>query len=234
MIWFGRLDNLIVSDVPESFGFLSETVRMRRALERVAETAPQLSGPALLDALGATGWVDRATAARLLPTFTHFDPDRHFGEYMRRLSFRGRPAADEFRRGVRQVVEELVGSGEEREVGPERGIRFECATYEGLFLAYPEVSFGIAGPTRTAIEAAVEEMPDALVVVAKNFDPHAADQLSNILSRTGVPGTLMTVNLLLGIRAITLRYQPSVDRLVSVLAAGRPLRSADVARLGDR
>lgn len=234
MIWFGKLENLIVSDVPESFGFLSESVRMRRALERVAEVPPQLSGSALIDALEATGWVDRPTAERLLPTFIHFDPDRHFGEYMRRLSFRGRPAADEFRRGVRHVVEELVGSGKEGEVGPEKGIRFECGTYEGLVLAYPEVSFGIAGPTRSAIEAAVEEMPDALVLVAKNFDPHAADQLSTLLSKTGVPGTLMTVNLLLGIRAITLRYQPSLDRLVSVLATGRPLRSADIAKLGDR
>jgi hypothetical protein len=44
----------------------------------------------------------------------------------------------------------------------------------------------------------------------------------------------VTVNLLLGIRAITLRYQPSVDRLIGVLGAGRPLRSADIARLGDR
>ena len=38
----------------------------------------------------------------------------------------------------------------------------------------------------------------------------------------------------IGIRAITLRYQPSVDRLIGVLGAGRPLRSADIARLGDR
>ena len=77
-------------------------------------------------------------------------------------------------------------------------------------------------------------MPDTLLVVARNFDQHAADQLSGVLAGTGVPGTLVTVNLLLGIRAITLRYQPSVDRLIGVLGAGRPLRSADIARLGDR
>jgi len=77
-------------------------------------------------------------------------------------------------------------------------------------------------------------MPDALLVVARNFDPHAAAQLSGELAGTGVPGTLVTLNLLLGIRAITLRYQPPVERVIGVLGAGRPLRSADVARLGDR
>ena len=234
MIWFGNLNRILATPVADGFGPLPERKRMLNALERVAEHAPQLSGGPLLDALAETGWVDRATAARLLPTFEYFDPDRHFADYLRRLSFRGRSAAEEFRQGVRQVVEEVVGHGRVDEVGPERGVRFQREAYEGVVLAYPEVSFTIAGPTRAAIDAAVEEMPDTLLVVARNFDQHAADQLSGVLAGTGVPGTLITVNLLLGIRAITLRYQPSVDRLIGVLGAGRPLKSADIARLGDR
>ena len=234
MIWFGNLGSILGTPVPEGFGLLSDTRRMQHALERVAERTPQLSGADLLDALEATGWVDRATAARLLPEFSHFDPDRHFADYLRRLSFRGRSAEDEFRAGVRIVMEEVVGDGSIEEIGPEAGVRFRRGEYEGVVLAYPEVSFGIGGRTREAIEAAVQEMPDAMLVVARNFDPHAAAQLSSLLAGTGVRGTLVTLNLLLGIRAITLRYQPSLDRLADVLGAGRPLRSADIARLGDR
>ena len=46
--------------------------------------------------------------------------------------------------------------------------------------------------------------------------------------------TLVTVNLLLGIRATTLRYQPGAERVIALLGSGRPLRSRDVAVLGDR
>jgi hypothetical protein len=92
----------------------------------------------------------------------------------------------------------------------------------------------IAGRTREALLAAIEEMPDVVVVVARNFEKGASDQLQAILGRTGVPGTLVTLNLLLGIRATTLRYQPRLDRVVSVLAKGGTLRSADIAPLGDR
>jgi hypothetical protein len=49
-----------------------------------------------------------------------------------------------------------------------------------------------------------------------------------------VPGTLVTVNLLLGIRATTLRYQPGAERVIELLGSGRPLRSRDVAVLGER
>jgi hypothetical protein len=128
----------------------------------------------------------------------------------------------------------VTGEGTIDEIGPEPGVRFRNGDHEGVVLAYPEVAFGITGRTREAIDAAVGEMPDALVVVARNFDPHAADQLSGVLAGTGVRGTLVTLNLLLGIRAITLRYQPSPERVVGVLAAGGRLRSADIARLGDR
>lgn len=234
MIWFGNLTPILGTRIPEGFGLLSETARMQHALERAAERAPQLSGAALLDALEATGWVDRATAARLLPGFSHFDPDRHFADYLRRLSFRGRSVADEFRLGVRHVMEEVIGEGTIEEIGPEPGVRFRRGDYEGVLLAYPEVSFAIGGRTREAIDAAVAEMPDTLLVVARNFDPHASAQLSGLLAGTGVRGTLLTLNLLLGIRAIALRYQPSLERVAGVLGAGRPLRSADIACLGDR
>jgi hypothetical protein len=58
--------------------------------------------------------------------------------------------------------------------------------------------------------------------------------LAGILNRPGIPGTLLTLNLLLGIRATTLRFQPHSRRVVELLAQGGVLRSADIARLGDR
>ncbi len=234
MIWFGKLNRIVVRPPVGELGFDGETARMQAALERVAETTPGLWGPALVDALAATGWVDRSTAERLLPQFPHFDSDRHFAEYLRRLSFRGKSAADEFRTGVRCIVEEITGSGILARVGPEPCVRFSADTFEGVVLAQPEVAFTIAGRTRDAIIAAVEEMPDAVVVIARNFDHGTAQQLGAILHRTGVPGTLITINLLLGIRATALRYQPRIDRIVNLLSIGRTLRSADVARLGDR
>jgi hypothetical protein len=42
------------------------------------------------------------------------------------------------------------------------------------------------------------------------------------------------VNQLLGIRAITLKYQPNTERVVQLLSLGRPVRSADIAMLGER
>lgn len=234
MIWFGNLNRILRTGSPEAFGPKPERDRMRHALEWVAERAPQLSGSALLEALEHSGWVDRGTAARLLPEFRHFDPDRHFSDYLRRLSFRGPPAAEEFRAGVLTVLSELCEHAALGEVGPEPAIRFRSGDREGIVLAHPEVAFAIGGTTRQAVEAAVEEMPDLLLVVARNFDRTTADQLSALLHRTGVPGTLVTLNLLLGVRATTLRYQPSADRLFGVLGTGRPLRSADVAQLGNR
>lgn len=234
MIWFGHVERLVVNPSSESLGLASETKRMQTALERVAETSPGLWGASLLDALAATGWVDRVTAERLLPQFRHFDADRHFSEHMRRLSFRGTTAVDEFRTGIHCVISEIVGDATIDQVGPERCVRFAPSPFEGLVLAHPEVSFTIGGRTRDAIMAATEEMPDAIVVVARNFDANAADHLRSLLDRTGVPGTLITLNLLLGIRAITLRYQPKPERVVSLLSRGGILRSTDVAQLGDR
>lgn len=234
MIWFGNLNRILANREPDAFGPLPEHRRMMRALEAVAERAPWLSGAPLLDALAETGWVDRAGAERLLPAFAHFDADRHFADYLRSLSFRGRSVASEFREGVRCIVQELTGDGTLAEIGPEPVIRFRCGDREGVVLAHPEVSFSIGGATQQAVSAAVEEMPDTLVVVARNFDRGTEAQLSGMLARTGVPGTLVTLNLLLGMRAVKLRYRPSEERVIRLLGSGRSLRSADVARLGNR
>lgn len=233
MIWFGNLNRILATSDPDAFGPLPEHRRMLQALQSVAERAPHLSGRPLVDALAATGWVDERTAERLLPTFIHFDPDRHFSEYLRSLSFRGRSAALDFREAVRSVCQELTGTALLDESGPEPAILFRTGELEGLVLAHPEVSFTINGNTRDAILAAVEEMPDTLVIVARNFERGAAAQLSGLLAGSGVPGTLVTVNLLLGIRAMKLRYRPTEERVVRLLSAGRPLRSCDIASLGD-
>lgn len=205
---------------------------MEQALTWVAARAPHLTGPALVDALADTGWVDRPTAERLLPAFRGFDPDRYFAEDLRRLSFRGAAVADEFRLRVARAVEDMTGSARIGSVSAEGAIRFGHGDREGIVIAYPEVGFTLGARTRDAVLAAVEEMPDALVVIARNFGSETAGQLGGILARTEVPGTLLTVNLLLGMRAIALRYQPPIERVVDLLGAGRPLRSADIATLG--
>ena len=207
---------------------------MQTALEQVAARSPHLTGTALVDALASTGWVDTATARRLLPQFRHFDPDAYFNQMLRRLSFRGATVAPEFRQRVGRVVEELTGDGRLGEIGPEEGIRFRRDETEGIVFAYPEVSLGIGRNLREAMLAAVEEMPDAVVVVARNFRDDTEAQLSDLLSRTSVPGTLVTVNLLLGMRAVALRYQPCPERVLGLLGAGRALRSTDIALLGNR
>jgi hypothetical protein len=234
MIWFGNIERFIAAPLPQGLRISSETARMQLALERVAESAPGLGGQALVDALVTTALVDRSTVERLLPTFRHFDPDRHFSDYLRRLSFRGRTAADQFRTGIRCVVEEITGSGMIDQVGPEPCVRFTAGSYEGIILAQPEVSFTIGGRTRDAVAAAVEEMPDVMLVVARNFERSTSEHLASLVERTGVRGTLVTVNLLLGIRASAIRYQPRLDRIVEVLAKGGTLRSVDIACLGDR
>lgn len=234
MIWFGNLERFFVGKVPAGLPQTAEFTRMQLALERVAELAPGLTGRTLVDAATSTGWVDRETAERLLPHFRHFDADAHFAAYLRRLSFRGRSAQDEFRSGVRCVIEEILGDGRIDQLGPEKCVRFVSGEREGVVLAQPEVSFTISGRTRDSIVAAVEEMPDAVIVVARNFEKGAADQLRSILLRTGVPGTLVSLNLLLGIRATTLRYQPRTDRVIDLLSSGGALRSSQIARLGDR
>ncbi|HEV2148590.1 MAG TPA: hypothetical protein VGR37_14395 [Longimicrobiaceae bacterium] len=234
MIWFGNLPMPRAAALPPERLRGDARARMAWALRTVAAREPHLTGDALLDAVEATGGVDRETALRLLPWFRHFDADRHFADNLRRLALKGTAAEEDFLGAVRYVVEELTGSGDVAGVGPEAGIRFRSGEREGIVLAYPQVAWSPGGETRKSVAAAVEEMPDALVVVAKNFVPGAADQLSGMLAGTGVPGTLLTVNLLLGLRAVKLRYQPSPDRVLDTLGAGRPLRSVDVALLGNR
>ena len=233
MIWFGTLPGRPATPLPAPRA-IPESACMEQALREVAAYAPHLEGSALLDALAGTGLVDYATATRLLPSFRNFDADRCFAEELRRLSFRGPSVRDEFRVRVRRAVEDLVGDASLGSVGPESAIRFRHGEAEGIMLAYPEVAWGVGGNARQAIAAAIEEMPDALVLVARNFAEGAAGQLASMLSRTGVPGTLLSVNLLLGMRATALRYQPATERVVDLLGAGRPLRSADVATLGNR
>ena len=234
MIWFGRPLSEVLYTPPAGMALGDESVRMEHALRWVAARDPHLEGTDLLDALAATGWVDRGTAARLLPCFRHFDADRCFADALRGLSFRGPTAAGEFRQRIGRVMEDIAGGAALGTVGPEECVRFGAGERQGVVLAYPQVGFSLGGPAAQAVAAAVDEMPDALVIVARNFQEGTAGQLGSLLSGTEVPGTLVTVNLLLGIRATTLRYQPGSDRVIRLLGAGRPLRSRDVAVLGDR
>lgn len=233
MIWFGNLAHVLRIPVPALVGG-DDGQRMEAALRHVAAHAPHLQGEALVDALAATGMVDRGTARRLLPCYRHFDADRWFAESLRSLSLKGPLVADEFRGRIGRVVEDLTGNARIEEVGPEGAVRFTLGDREGIVLAYPAVQFTIGGPAMKAVEAAVDQMPDALVIVARNFQDNTGAQLSSLLSGTQVPGTLVTVNLLLGLRATALKYQPAPDRVVDLLSLGRPIRTQDVATLGER
>lgn len=235
MIWFGKPLTEVLFTPPEGVAAPGdESSRMEHALRWVAARDPHLEGAALVDALAATGYVDRDTAARLLPCFRHFDPDRYFAEALRGLSFRGASAAGEFRQRIGRVMEDMTGSALLGSVAGEECVRFRSGNREGVVLAYPQVGFTLGGESAKAVAAAAEEMPDALVVVARNFQHGTAGQLASLLSGLEVPGTLVTVNLLLGMRATALRYQPGTARVVELLGAGRPLRSRDVAGLGER
>lgn len=235
MIWFGRPLNEVLFTPPSGVNPVGdENTRMEHALRWVAARDPHLEGGPLLDALAATGWVDRDTAARLLPCYRHFDADRYFAEALRGLSFRGPTAAGEFRQRVGRVMEDVTGMAALGSVGPEECVRFGDGDVQGVALAYPQVQFTLGGDAAKAVMAAVEEMPDALVVVARNFQESTAAQLASMLAGSGVPGTLVTVNLLLGLRATALRYQPGVERVIGLLGSGRPLRSRDIALLGER
>lgn len=234
MIWFGSVSENSSLEVPAGTTPGTEAIRMERALRVVAASAPHLTGAALTDALTATGWVDRETVARMLPCFRHFDADRFFAENLRSISFRGEEVAPQFRAGIRRAVADLVGGAEAAQVGVAPCIRFRDGEREGIVLAYPEVHFSLGGNARDAVAAAAEEMPDALVVIARNFGAATEEQLRGMLWGSEVPGTLLTVNLLLGMRATVLRYQPRAERVMELLGAGRALRSVDVARLGNR
>ncbi|CAN5335095.1 hypothetical protein BH23GEM4_BH23GEM4_16740 [soil metagenome] len=207
---------------------------MERALREVASREPHLRGRALAEALSATGWVDLETALRLLPCYRNFDPDRYFAEHLRSISFRGETVAADFRAGVRRALHDLLGGADSGELGSQACLRFGAGEREGVVLAYPQVNFALGPEVSAAAAAALDELPEAFVLVARNFRDTTAAQLSGILARSDVSGTLLTVNLLLGMRAVVLRYRPEPARVFDLLAAGRPIRSADVARLGDR
>ena len=235
MIWFGKPLTEVLFTHPEGARAPGdESTRMEHALRWVAARDPHLEGTALVDALACTGYVDRPTAARLLPCFRHFDPDRYFAEALRSLSFRGPTAAGEFRQRIGRVMEDMTGSASLGSVAGEECVRFGEGERVGVVLAYPQVGFTLGGDAARAVAAAAEEMPDALVVVARNFQEGTAGQLSSLLSGREVPGTLVTVNLLLGMRATALRFQPGAPRVIELLGAGRPLRSRDLAGLGER
>src|SRR5687767_12597815 len=125
MIWFGKHFTEVLFTPPAGVvHVLDENARMERALRWVAAREPHLGGAALVDALAATGWVDRDTAVRLLPCFRHFDADRCFAESLRSLSFRGPTAAGEFRQRIGRVMEDLTGDASLGVVGPEDCVRF--------------------------------------------------------------------------------------------------------------
>jgi hypothetical protein len=233
MIWFGNL-TAHTQGTTRVLAVGDDSARMEHALRWVAARAPHLSGAALLDALAETGLVDHATAARLLPAFRGFDADRVFAESLRALSLKGVTAAEEFRSRVGRVVDDVAGGARVEAVGPETGIRFGRGGRQGVLLAYPQVQFSLGGSAAQAVHAAIAEMPDALVIVARNFADGTAAQLRAVLERSEVPGTLVTVNLLLGMRAIALKYQPTEDRVFGLLGAGGALRSRDIALLGNR
>jgi hypothetical protein len=236
MIWFGKgVRERLFYPAPRPTREGDEVHRMELALRAVAERSPHLSGTDLAEALAHTGLVDRETALRLLPLFPHFDADRIFSDALRALSFRGPAAAEEFRARMVRVFADLTG-GEATlgEAGPEPVVRFRHGGREGIVLAHPQVAFTLGGKTLETLRAAVDEMPDALVVVARNFQDGTRDQLRALLDRTEVPGTMVTVNLLLGMRAAALRFQPSPERVLDLLGAGRPLRTQDVAVLAER
>ncbi len=207
---------------------------MSRALEWVAERDPTLAGAALTSALAATGYVDAGTARRLLPWFSGFDPNRHFSYRLRQLSCGGEPAGDEFRRRIAVVLRDLAGAAKPGRLASEPALRFSHGEREGVLLAYPRVSLSLSGSLLQAVRAASKEMPDTLVIVARNFRPGVAGELGGLLSGTEVPGTLVSVNRLLGMRAVARRYRPAPEKIVQLLSAGREVNSADLGRLGDR
>jgi hypothetical protein len=233
MIWFGNL-TAHTQGSTHVLAVGDDSARMEHALRWVAARAPHLSGPALVDALAETGLVDRPTALRLLPAFRGFDPDRVFADSLRALSLRGPTAAEEFRSRIGRVVDDVAGGARVEAIGPETGIRFGRGDRQGVLLAYPQVQFTLGGAATQAVSAAMSEMPDALVIVARNFADGTAAQLRAYLERSEVRGTLVTVNLLLGMRAIALKYQPTEERVFELLGAGGALRSRDIAVLGDR
>lgn len=235
MIWFGPRAGSFAPPtssraVPDRAP-LAASARMYRALTDVATHSPQLTGRGLVVALAETGWVDILEAERMLPCFPKWDADRCFAEGLRRLSFRGIAVADEFRGRVARAVQDILGDVELRD--DDGVLRFSVGSHEGVVLAHAEVDWTPGGESRTALARLAAEMPDSVAVVARSFRSSAAAEVSGLLGRE-VPGTLISVNQLLGMRAAALKLQPPRERFLELLAVGRTLRSADLAPLGER
>lgn len=197
----------------------SPVERVLRAWERVAERDPDLEGDALLDALTATGWVDRRTAARIVPTLGDFDPFVPFARSVRRLGWRGRPATAAFRAAVATLLRGLPGAAV-------RARESWLEAYELPVLAYPEVGWAPVGPARDELDrAAAAGTP--VVVVATSFE-HATPQ-----GPRAIPLTMLTTNRLLGMAAVIRRYRPDPAAVRRLLARGGRIASAEVARLAE-
>ena len=189
-----------------------------RAWELVAARQPDLDGEALLEALAATGWVDRRTAARIVPTLADFDPFTHFARSLRRLGWRGRRATPAFRRAVVTLFRGLPGAA------VTEGRRW-LEAYGMPVLAYAEVGWSPGRPPGEELTAAAAAGL-AVVVVATSFDDES-------LRRAPVPLTALTTNRLLGMAAVIRHYRPEPAAVRALLERGGWVTSSDVARLAE-
>ena len=190
MIWFGNLNRILPQPDPAAFGPLPERARMLRALKWVAERAPHLTGSSLLDALAGTGWVDRGhrasdscrSSATSTPTATSPIPSAG-------SPFAADPPPRSSAAASGCVMEEVTGDGDDGRGGTGAG---DPLPHRGSARGSSSPTPRCPSPSRagraTAVEAAVEEMPDVLVVVARNFERSTAAQLAAVLERTEVPG----------------------------------------------
>ena len=233
MIWFGHL-TLQSAERPPVDRARPELARMEMALRWVAARAPELRGETLAAALVSAGWVDLEEARRLLPLFSRFDADRHFADELRRLSFRGMSVLDEFHGRIGRVLVDLAGRFALDEVAGERCLRFRDGEREGLVFAYPRVGLSLGPGLTAALRDAAETMPDSVVIVARSFRPDFEAQVRGLMHGTDVPCTLITVNRLLGVRAVALAYRPPRADVLGLFEQGGLVGSAAVAHLADR
>jgi len=233
MIWFGHLTLQPAHGSPIDRA-QPELARMKMALRWVAARAPELRGEHLAAALVSTGWVDLEEARRLIPLFSHFDADAHFAEELRRLSFRGMSVVDEFHQRIGRILVDLTGRFAMDDVAGERCLRFRDEGREGLVFAYPLVGLSLGGGLTAALRTSAGEMPDSVVIVARTFRPDFEAQVRGLMHGSDVPCTLVTVNRLLGVRAVTLAYRPPRADVFRLLGQGGLIGSAAVAHLADR